>query len=122
MRSVVFQVFLAVATQAAIAQKPAREDDPMALIGEVHLDIEIVRKLAATFAATLANAEARKRFNAEPFSAANAKAIFHGDQWEWKARVGYGKADLEATVSFSEDGSQPKVEILPLTNELQRQF
>jgi hypothetical protein len=32
----------------------------MALIGEVHLDDEIVRKLAATLAAILANAEAKK--------------------------------------------------------------
>jgi hypothetical protein len=122
MRTVVFQIVLGVAMQAAIAQKPVQEDDPTALIGQVYLDADIVRKLAAAFAAALANGEARKRFNVEPFSAANARAIFHGDHWEWKATVGYGKGDLQATVSFAQDGSQQKIEILPLTNELQRQL
>jgi hypothetical protein len=122
MRIAVFQILLVVAVQAAIAQKPVREPDSTGLIGQVYLDADIVGKLAAAFAATLANGEAKKRFNVEPFSATNAKAIFRGDRWEWKARVGYGKGDLQATVSFAQDGSQQNVEILPLTNEVQRQF
>ena len=112
-------VVIAVAA-VAIAQKPSREEDPTALIDRVYLDADMVGKLAATMAATLANSEAKKKFKVEPFSPSNAKAVFHGDRWEWKATVGYGKGDLQATVSFAQDGSQQKVEILPLTNELRR--
>ena len=113
-------VVIAVAIQVAIAEKPPVKDEPP--IGQVYLDPDIVGKLAATMAAMLANIEAKKRFNVEPFSAASAKAVFHGNRWEWKATVGYGKGDLQAIVSFAQDGAQPKVEIMPLTSELQRQF
>ena len=119
MKIVPLLVVIAVATQLAIAEKPPVKDEP--LIGEVYLNADVVRKLAATMAAMLANTEAKKRFKVEPFSAASAKAVFHGNRWEWKATVGYGKGDLQATVSFEQDGSQPRVEVIPLTNELQRQ-
>ena len=102
--------------EGAIAQK--RSVNPsQPFIDEIHLDATIVSKLAATLAATLANNEAKMQFGVMPFSATKADATFHGDHWQWQSTVGYGKGDLRATVSFKQDGSQPKVEIVTLVNE-----
>ena len=90
---------------------------PQRLVDEIRLDATIVAKLAATLATTLANNEAKKRFDTEPFLLTNTTATFHGDRWEWQATAGYGKGDLRATVSFKQDGSEPKVEITTLVNE-----
>lgn len=76
-----------------------------------------VSKLAATLAAALANNETRKKFDTEPFSAIKGQAVLRGNRWEWQASAGYGKGDLHATVSFREDGSEPKVQIQTLVNE-----
>ena len=102
--------------QGAIAQKRS-VNTPLRLGDEIRLDATIVSKLAATLAATLANNEAKKRFDVTPFSASTADATFHGDHWQWQSTVGYGKGDLRATVSFKQDGSEPKVEIVTLVNE-----
>jgi len=107
---------LASSPQEAIAQKRSVNTD-RPLVDEIRLDVTIVSKLAATLAATLANNEAKKRFDVTPFSASTADATFHGDHWQWQSTVGYGKGDLRVTVSFKQDGSEPKVEIVALVNE-----
>jgi hypothetical protein len=90
---------------------------PDALSAEGRVDVRAVSKLAAALAAAYANSEARKRFNAEPFSATASPAILRKNRWLWKATAGYGKGDLRVTVSFNDDGSDPKVDIENLVNE-----
>ena len=111
-----FCSILAFSPHWAIAQKRSvNTSRPM--VDEIRLDATIVSKLAATLAATLANNEAKKRFDVTPFSASTADATFHGDHWQWQSTVGYGKGDLRVTVSFKQDGAEPKVEIVTLVNE-----
>jgi len=90
-------------------------DEPLA--GEAALAATRVPKLAAALAATLANREAKKKFDSEPFSPSSADAILRGGHWEWQANVGYGKGDLRATVSFQQDGTQQKVEVIRTVDE-----
>jgi len=71
---------------------------------------------ASKLAASLANKEARKNFDQEPFSASDNKPVLKDGQWRWHAIIGYGKSDLEANVSFAVDGSTPKVEVKQLIN------
>jgi hypothetical protein len=99
------------------AQVPSA-NSPKRLVDKIQLDATIVSKLAATLAAALANNEAKKRFDAEPFSPSAAPATLHGDRWEWQAIVSHGKGDLQAAISFKQDGSEPKVAINQLVNEL----
>jgi hypothetical protein len=96
----------------AIAQKSQADPLPATSV-----DQAAVSKLAATLAAALANNETRQKFNTEPFSAIKGQAILRGTRWEWRASAGYGKGDLQAIVSFREDGSEPKVHIQTLVNE-----
>jgi hypothetical protein len=100
------------------AEPAADKTDSLALVDEVRLDVGIVSKLAATLAATLANKEAKRMVDVEPFSPTDAPAVFRGDHWEWRATVGYGKGDMVATISFGQDGSGRKVDIRLLVNEL----
>ena len=72
---------------------------------------------AATLGSRLANEEAKKKFDAEPFAPNKAKAVFRADRWGWQATAGYGKGDLRATVSFRQDNSEPQVEVVRLVNE-----
>ena len=74
-------------------------------------------KLAATLAATLANLEAKKKFDSQPFSPTSADATLQGGRWQWQANAGYGKGDLCATVSFQQDGTQQKVDVIRTVNE-----
>ncbi|MDQ3624144.1 MAG: hypothetical protein M3463_16930 [Verrucomicrobiota bacterium] len=99
---------------SATAQRPPAGEP---LIDEVRLDVGIVSKLAATLAATLANKEAKRKADVEPFSPSSATAVFRGDRWEWQATVGYGKGDMVAIVSFAQDGSEQKVDVKLLVNE-----
>jgi hypothetical protein len=75
---------------------------------------------AAQLAATLANAEARRKFDAAPFGAAQSAPKFSDGRWQWRAVAGYGRGDLQAVVSFSQNGSKPKVQIQPLILELRQ--
>jgi hypothetical protein len=102
-------------TNLAKAQTP-KPEKPLA--NEVRLDATIVPKLAATLAATLANQQTKMRFDVEPFSPIGAAATLRRGRWEWQARVGYGKGDLHATVSFAQDGTQQRVEVTQMVNEL----
>ena len=115
-RTLLLCLILALLSLPAAGQNPSI-NLPKRLVDETRLDATIVSKLAATLAATLANREAKKRFDAAPFSPSTADATFHGDHWEWQSTAGYGKGDLRAIVSFKQDGSEPKVEIIPLVNE-----
>jgi len=48
----------------------------------------------------------------------DGQAVFRGDRWDWRATVGYAKGDMVATISFAQDGSEQKVDIKLLVNEL----
>ena len=95
--------------QSSLSDKPSTEEN--------RLDLANTSKLAATLGASLANKESKNRFDTEPFRPDAAQAIFRGDHWEWQATAGFGKGDLRATVTFGQDGSEPKVEIATLANE-----
>jgi hypothetical protein len=117
LETLLFCSMLASLPNPACAQVPSA-NSPKRLVDKTQLDGTIVSKLAATLAAALANSEAKKRFDAEPFSPSAAQATLHGDRWEWYAIVSHGKGDLQATISFKQDGSEPKVAINQLVNEL----
>jgi hypothetical protein len=53
----------------------------------------------------VANAIARRDYSVEPFADAKATAIFDGRRWSWRQRVGYGRGDLEAEVTITQDGT-----------------
>jgi hypothetical protein len=107
-------IFGALAGNNVTAQTPL-PNKPSAT--EIRLDVASVSKLAATLGASLANKEAKLRFDTEPFLPDSGRAIYRDDHWEWEATAGYGKGDLRATVSFAPDGSEPKVEIATLAFE-----
>ena len=66
---------------------------------------------AESFAADLANKEAKKNFGVEPFDRAQGNLDIHDGRWQWHAVAGYGKGDLDATVSFTVNESDPKAEV-----------
>jgi hypothetical protein len=70
---------------------------------------------ADVFARKLANAKAIELFECEPFRNSTAARFVDG-QWVWSARQALGYGDIEASVSFGADGSQPAVEIFVLHN------
>lgn len=99
-----------VTAQTPLSKTPSAE--------EIRPDTASMSKLAATLGASLANREAQRQFNTEPFLPDAAPAVFRDDHWEWEATVGHGKGDLRATLSFGRDGSEPKVKIATLVNEV----
>ena len=72
---------------------------------------------AARLAASLANSEAKRRFNATPFTASQDTPTLSNGRWSWRATAGYGKGDLQAIVSFTPTGSKPEIRIQMLTLE-----
>jgi beta-lactamase regulating signal transducer with metallopeptidase domain len=64
---------------------------------------------AARLAASLANSEAERQFDRAPFRPAQDAPTLSKGRWSWQATVGFGKGDLQAEVSFSRTGSEPKV-------------
>ena len=74
-------------------------------------------KTAARLAASLANADSQQRFGVAPFSASRATPQLIQGQWHWQATAGYGKTDLQASVSFSQSGSDPTVSVRQLVLE-----
>lgn len=72
---------------------------------------------AARLAASLANSEAKRQHGTAPFEASQDTPTFSEGRWTWRATVGYGKGDLQASVSFSRTGSGQRVWIQTLTLE-----
>jgi hypothetical protein len=75
---------------------------------------------AARLAATLANFEARRQFDAAPFGASLDTPKLSDGRWKWEATAGYGKGDLQVVVTFTKAGSNPKVSIQPLVLEVEQ--
>jgi hypothetical protein len=66
---------------------------------------------AARLAASLANFEASREFDVAPFEASQGAPVFSDGRWQWQATAGYGRGDLQAVVSFTKAGSDPKVHL-----------
>jgi tRNA A-37 threonylcarbamoyl transferase component Bud32 len=66
---------------------------------------------AARLAASLANFEASREFDVAPFEASQGAPVFSDSRWQWQATAGYGRGDLQAVVSFTKAGSDPKVHL-----------
>ena len=105
-------------------QKDHYGESALALARKSHPDLVPILEAAAkraqdaaTLGSKLANEEARRKFDAEPFAPDKARAVLRADRWVWQATAGYGKGDLRATVSFRQDESEPQVEVVRLVNE-----
>jgi hypothetical protein len=68
---------------------------------------------ATTLSRELANQKALEFYRTRPFNDGPAAQLI-GGRWRWHDRRGYGQGDLEATVSFSLNGSDAAVEVLLL--------
>ena len=68
---------------------------------------------ATCLAQKLANEKAQSLYHGEPFRNGPQAQFIHG-RWAWHAQEGWGKADIEATVSFAADGANPSVIVTPL--------
>jgi hypothetical protein len=76
---------------------------------------------AQTLACGLANEKARALYKCEPFRN-EADPRFSGGRWEWRQRRGCGNVDLEARVSFAQDGSAQKVDVQLLDSRSSLRF
>ncbi len=68
---------------------------------------------ASDLALHLANEKAQSQYQVEPFRAGPAAQFVQG-RWVWHQRKGLGQTDMEATVKFAPDGSNPSVSVLLL--------
>jgi hypothetical protein len=69
--------------------------------------IEQLRMSAAdvsNLAARLANEDCQRRFGISPFKPSSGTPSFFDGHWHWTAISSYGRGDLMADISFSEDG------------------
>jgi hypothetical protein len=78
----------------------------------------------ATFRAIgLANRAAKANYGATPYGSSHFDlghnlATFDGKRWFWRSRVPLGTGDLEAEVEFGADGSDERVNLMMLINDL----
>jgi hypothetical protein len=68
---------------------------------------------AGALAQQLANEKAQTLFNCQPFRNGAPAQFVHG-HWTWHCLQAQGQADVEATVEFKADGTEPKVSVVPL--------
>ena len=61
-------------------------------------------------AVELANEKAQALYNCQPFQKGRPAELVDG-YWVWTAGRPYGAADLEATVKFAADGTNPEVTV-----------
>lgn len=65
---------------------------------------------AKTVAIQLANDQAFKRYQCQPFQAGEPARLIAG-QWIWASHQGFGHGDLQATVKLASDGSTNQVDL-----------
>ena len=68
---------------------------------------------AGALARTLANKQAQTLCGIQPFRDGRPAEFIHGC-WAWHDRRGWGRGDIEATVKFAADGSNPSVSVRPM--------
>ena len=73
---------------------------------------------ATKIAVAAANEVALRDHKVQPFSEANSPATFDGFRWSWRKRVGCGRADLEAEVTFGVSGAVENVTVRYLVQQL----
>jgi hypothetical protein len=70
---------------------------------------------AGTLARQLANAKAQALFNSQPFRGGPPAQLVRG-HWIWHDLRGQGSGDIEASVEFAVDGTNPDVSVTRLDN------
>jgi hypothetical protein len=94
MRRLFFLLTLVLATYALAAEKP-------------RMSAVDASKVAAQFA----NDDCQRRFGISPFKPSAGTPSFSDGRWHWKAISGYGRGDLIADISFTEDGLSRSVRV-----------
>ena len=68
---------------------------------------------AGSLALRLANEQAQTLYNCQPFHNASPARFLQG-HWSWYQSKGLGLGDIEATVEFGPDGTEPIVTVARL--------
>jgi beta-lactamase regulating signal transducer with metallopeptidase domain len=72
---------------------------------------------AEALAEQLANAKAKALYNCQPFRKGTPATFVQG-RWVWHDLRGQGSSDVEATVKFAADGTNPEVAVILLDSRL----
>jgi hypothetical protein len=115
LKAKIIAICSSLAVTFATAEETPSRDSASALI-RATLDPTSVADLATHLATVLANNQAKKRFDVEPFSATSGTAVFRSDRWDWQGIAGYRAGDVRATVSFKANGAEPVVEVAMLVS------
>jgi hypothetical protein len=79
--------------------------------------IKLTGAQAEAFAEQLANEKSQALYKCQPFRNGTPAKLVQG-YWIWHDLRAQGPLDVEATVKFAEDGSQPDVRVILLDNRL----
>jgi tetratricopeptide (TPR) repeat protein len=87
--------------------------DPVPLLGKPALTGPLTGAQAEALAVQLANEKAQALYNCRPFRKGIPAELVQG-RWVWHDLRGYRVVDVQATVKFAADGTNPKVEVILL--------
>jgi len=71
---------------------------------------------ATALALKLANEQAKTQYHCQPFHDGPSAEFVQG-RWVWSDLKAQGRLDVEGSVSFSADGSNPSVNVILLDNQ-----
>jgi hypothetical protein len=102
--------------QEALRLKPgdaAGHTDPVPLLGQRTHTGPLTAAEAEALAIELANEKAKALYNCQPFRKGTPAELVRG-HWVWHDLRGYRVFDVEATVKFAADGTNPEVDVMLL--------
>ncbi len=106
--------------QEALRLKPSNAEahtDPVPLLGKPAHTGPLTGAQAEALAEQLANEKAKALYNCQPFRK-GTPATFVQRHWVWHDLRGQGSSDVEATVKFAADGTNPEVNVILLDSRL----
>ena len=106
--------------QEALRLKPSNAEahtDPVPLLGKPAHTGPLTGAQAEALAEQLANEKAKALYNCQPFRKGTPATFVQG-HWVWHDLRGQGSSDVEATVKFAADGTNPEVDVILLDSRL----
>jgi tetratricopeptide (TPR) repeat protein len=100
----------------AVRLKPSNAEahtDPVPLLGKPAHTGPLTGAQAEALAVQLANEKAQALYNCQPFREGTPAELVQG-RWVWNDLRGRGSFDVEATVKFAADGTNPEVDVILL--------
>jgi beta-lactamase regulating signal transducer with metallopeptidase domain/tetratricopeptide (TPR) repeat protein len=104
--------------QEALRLKPSNAEarnDPVPLLGKPAHTGPLTAAQAGALAEQLANAKAQALYKFQPFGSGPPAELVAGN-WVWHDLRGHGSLDVDATVKFGADGTNPEVDVILLSN------